>query len=203
MSATTIPRLIVFARVPRLGQVKTRVAATVGDQRALAIHRELLTAVLRRLGTGLQCERVLAIAGDDDGECARLAGEFGYLLVQQGQGDLGARMDAALRLAVDDGRLPVIVGSDCPSLEPRDLAEAFCALRRYDAVLSPATDGGYALVGVSRALPAMFSGIDWGTPDVLRQTRDALRGAAASWVELREVSDVDTFDDYQAWRASQ
>lgn len=200
--------LIVFARVPRHGTVKTRVAARVGPARALEVHRELLVATLRALGPvpggapgGL--ERELCIDGDDvAGECAALAQAHGYRLTRQPGGDLGERMADVLEARLAAHRLPIVVGSDCPVLRASDVAEAIEALRAHDAVLAPARDGGYALVGVRRPLRAMFDGIVWSTTGVLEQTRARLRGAGASWHELRTVSDVDTWDDYLDWRAS-
>lgn len=205
--AEPAPSVIVFARAPRLGRVKTRLASTIGEQAALQAHRELLRRTARVAaslrgqpgfdGSSLQ----LSIDGDDpDGECADLAREFGMRFDHQPGGDLGERMYAALAAELRLGRLPVLVGSDCPALQAGDLLDAIAALRRGEAVFAPAEDGGYVLVGLARACAAPFEGIDWGSHQVMEQTRARLRAANLRWTELRTLWDVDRPADWVRWR---
>ena len=174
-------RLILFAKTPRLHEVKTRLVPRLTPEQALALHEAMLadqTAFLTRLGnSGRSCE-------------VRLDAE-------QGDGDLGARMHRALSRAFADGAAAAaIVGADAPTL-PRALVEdAFARLSRgADAVIVPAHDGGYVLVGASHPVPALFAGVPWGTPSVLDATR---RLALASGLVLAETapwSDVDVEGD--------
>ena len=105
-------------------------------------------------------------------------------------------IDHATRCGLETADAVVLNGSDCPSLEPADLERAagwLCG--DAECVLGPATDGGYYLVGLRRALPGLFSGIDWGTPRVLAQSRDWLRANAVDWAELRQLPDIDRAAD--------
>ena len=125
--------------------------------------------------------------------------QFDVRLRPQGRGDLGERMLRALR------RHPgaVLIGSDCPALRPADLRAAARALRGgADAVLAPAEDGGYALIGVRRAARTLFDGVDWGSARVLAQTRRRLRRLGWRWTELRTVWDVDRPEDVLRLRKS-
>jgi len=108
--------------------------------------------------------------------------------------DLGARMEAAFRDAFARSTPLLVIGADCPALEPVDLRDAAFALERHDAVIAPAEDGGYVLVGLARAQP-IFDGMPWGGPQVLARTRERLRDAGASWHELRMLWDVDRPED--------
>ncbi len=198
------PRVVmVFARVPRLGAVKTRLAARVGDEEALRVHRALLEQALSVAGGVASAQGELWIADEDtEGECMSLASRYGLCLRRQRDGDLGERMHDALSGALGRGHLPVLIGCDCPVLSGRDIVDAFEALGQVDAVFAPTEDGGYALVGVARPMPEAFSGLDWGGSRVMEDTRRILRARAARWRELRTLWDLDDGDDYLRWRAS-
>ena len=197
------PRLIVFARVPILGRVKTRLAASIGDEAALAVHRALLATTLERAVEASPGELELCIDGDDPhGECAALARASGARLRRQSGASLGERMDEALTRALGDGCLPVLVGCDAPALKADDLHAAFEALAQVDAVFAPAEDGGYALVGCSRPIAEAFRAIDWGSPTVMAETRVRLTGAGIGWCELRTLWDVDDAEDLRRWQAT-
>jgi rSAM/selenodomain-associated transferase 1 len=196
-------RLIVFGRLPARGRVKTRLAAGVGEARALAVHVALLERTLA-LGEAGGWTREFR---HPDGERAAhplldaLAAR-GWTVAAQRGADLGARMHEALAAALADGERPVLVGSDCPVLGRADLEAAFAALEgpdAADAVFAPAEDGGYALVGVSRPLPALFEGIAWGTSGVMAATRARLAACGARAVALRTVWDVDLEADLRRW----
>ena len=193
--------VMVFARAPRLGAVKTRLAAGVGEQEALRVHRVLLEHALDIAAGVPAAAGELWIAGDDvGGECARLAARRGLRLEHQCEGDLGARMHAALCGALRGARVPVLIGCDCPPLDVRDVEDAFDALERFDAVFAPTEDGGYALVGAARELPGAFEGLAWGGPEVMSETRRRLRAQSARWHELRTLWDLDDANDYARWQ---
>ncbi len=194
--------LIVFARVPRLHAVKTRLAASIGPEQALAAHRALLRRTLAVVAAADAESRWLQFAGaDDEQECARLGGEFGLRVRAQTDGDLGERMAVAIGHALESHDRVVLVGSDCPVLEVADLDQAFEALESYDLVLSPAEDGGYALIGAARIGLPVFSPVDWGSERVLRQTLAQAAAAGLQVRQLRTVWDVDTVEDWERWKA--
>ncbi|MFM1989606.1 MAG: Phosphoenolpyruvate guanylyltransferase [Pseudomonadota bacterium] len=201
-------RLIVFAKLPVPGRVKTRLAATVGEAAALDAHRRLFAATLALARDGAVGRRELRY--DDCGRppdaptraALEALADAGWSVGPQRGADLGARMREALEDALAAGDRAVLIGCDCPVLRPDDLAAAFAALDAHDAVLAPAEDGGYALVGLARPLPGLFDGIDWGTGTVLEATRGRLAAAGARWHELRTVWDVDVEADLARWAAS-
>ena len=119
--------------------------------------------------------------------------------INQPQGDIGARMLHAFEHHfAQHAKLPLLlVGTDCPVLAPGHLQQAAQALKQHDVVLIPAEDGGYVLVGMRVLVPQVFEGIAWSTPQVMAQTREQLRRAGVSWLELPTLWDVDEPADWQ------
>ena len=192
--------IIVFARVPRLGEVKSRLAARAGQQQALDIYRQMLRRVLGQVAAVEYGLRELCIFGDDaEGECAALAQEFSLSLAVQVGDDLGERMYRRLLHHTRQGRRSVLIGSDCPWLQSTHLRQALELLKNHDQVFAPALDGGYVLVGSRSARPEVFQGIDWGSSRVMSQTQDQLRRIGASVGLLAHFRDVDDWDDWLAW----
>ena len=201
-SVSVRARIIVLAKVPRAGQVKTRLARALGDMQALAAYRELLRRTLDTVAALKDVERELCIAGDDEArECEMLADALGFSLTRQQEGHLGERMAHALRRSLDEAKPALLVGADCPILETTDFVQALDVFDEHDAVFLPTLDGGYALVGAARRLPPVFEGIAWSTDQVMSQTEQALRAAGHSYRLLRRVWDVDDYDDWVRWRA--
>ena len=189
--------LIVFARAPEPGRVKTRLAPALGAVAAARLHAQLVERTLRTATQAGFREVHLCCAPQPKGKFfSAMKRRFGVRLTSQGRGNLGERMHRALR------RHPgaVLIGSDCPALRPADLRAAARALRAADAVFSPAEDGGYALVGVRRSARALFDGVQWGGTKVMAQTRTRLRRLGWRWKELRTVWDVDRPEDLQRLR---
>lgn len=190
--------LIVFARAPEPGRVKTRLAPLLGAGGAAALHAWL---VERSLRTALRarCARV-ELHGTPQAHhpfflaCAR---RYGVRLRAQGAGDLGARMHRALERALASAPCAVLIGSDCPSLRPEDLRAAVRALQGGEqAVCTPAEDGGYALIGLRRSARGLFAGVPWGSASVFAATRRRLARLGWSWRSLPTVWDVDRPEDY-------
>jgi rSAM/selenodomain-associated transferase 1 len=194
------PALIVFARAPEAGSVKTRLAPLLGAQGAVTLHARLVERALRTAVAAGFARIYLYGTPSMNGKFFRLmATRHGVLLRAQGGGDLGERMHRALR------RHPgaVLIGCDCPVLRPADLRDAAEALRSgADAVLSPAEDGGYVLIGLRRTSRRVFAGVEWGGSQVLAQTRARLRALGWRWTELRTVWDVDRPEDVERLRRS-
>lgn len=193
------PRRIVavLAKAPEPGRVKTRLAADVGDARATKIYRALGRAAVDALRGGAHRTIVYVDPPDDDAlDCARAwLGPEGVEYRPQSGGDLGARMSAALEecLAVADEAL--LVGADIPGIDRETVEAAFAALHGHDAVIGPAIDGGYYLLGAARPHPELFTGIEWSTERVLAQTlaRTAELGLSVALLEAK--TDVDTLAD--------
>ncbi|MCX7380179.1 MAG: TIGR04282 family arsenosugar biosynthesis glycosyltransferase [Alphaproteobacteria bacterium] len=177
---------IVFGRAPRLGTGKRRLAREIGDRAALRFHGAQLNGLLRRLGRDRRWHTILAVTPDR----AFVRVPHGVTVMDQGRGDLGARMRRALAC----GRRAVLVGCDIPDIGPADIAAAFAALGRTDAVFGPAEDGGYWLVGLGPRRPARpFAGARWSSPDALADTlRNFVRYRVAF---VRRRRDVDTLAD--------
>ncbi|HMQ87740.1 MAG TPA: TIGR04282 family arsenosugar biosynthesis glycosyltransferase [Flavilitoribacter sp.] len=189
--------LIIFIRNPEPGKVKTRLAAAVGDERALAIYRELLD-LTRRAALGSEAEKYLWYSHFVDKADGWPESDFRKML-QQGE-DLGDRMAYAFETVLADHGKAVIIGSDCPYLSPVLLDEAFEALDDSDFVIGPATDGGYYLLGMNRFVPEIFQGIEWSTDTVFRETVARIRQSGADYEVLPQLSDVDEIADWERFQ---
>ncbi len=192
--------LVVFAKAPLLGRVKSRLAAGIGEEAALAFYQRTLEAVLARLDGGGPWRTRLAVT-PDEAAGAEALWPTATSRVPQGSGDLGERMGRFLAEAAP-GRPVAIVGSDIPDVAAVHVACAFQALERRDLALGPATDGGYWLIGASLPLPGrVFENVRWSTAharaDTLRNA-DALDLATALADELEDVDDVEGYRRFLA-----
>ena len=189
-----------FARAPVPGRVKTRLVPLLGKEGAARLHACLLEKTLGTANAaGFDRIYLYGTPGIRSGYFKDLKRRFGVHLRAQGGGNLGDRMHRALRSHPG----AVLIGSDCPALRPADLRAAARALRAgAAAVLSPAEDGGYALIGLRRASRRLFEGITWGSSRVLAQTRSRMRRLKWRWRELRTVWDVDRPEDVARLRRS-
>ena len=177
-----------------LGKVKTRIAATVGENVALEIYTQLLDHT-HRVAIEVKVDKFLFYS-DFIPEQKEAYPGYHYML-QEGE-DLGERMcNAFASLFARGYSNVVIIGTDCPDLEASDLNTAFLALSRNDMVIGPAKDGGYYLLGMRRFHPELFRGIHWSTERVLELTLDAADEARLDYEFLRLHSDVDTFADWE------
>lgn len=189
--------ILVFAKAPEPGKVKTRLCPPLSPEEAAALHRNLVRHTLR---TAIRAELgpvSLYCAPDTDHpffqHCAR---DYGIELRPQTGRDLGARMAGALAQTLQSAEQALLIGSDCPSLTETDLAAAGRALRDgRDAVLGPAEDGGYVLIGLRRPQPTLFTSMHWGGSTVLDATRQRLLELNLSWEELPPRWDLDRPDD--------
>ena len=191
--------LIVFARAPHPGLVKTRLIPLLGAEGAAALHVRLLKHTLATVRKASFADIELHCAPTADDPFFRFcAGHFGVRVFAQAEGDLGARMHAAFEHALPACPHAILIGSDCPALTPRHLRQADRALHEgVDAVFVPCEDGGYALVGLRRPNPRIFSGITWGGDAVMADTRRQLAALGWQWRELETLWDVDRPEDYQ------
>lgn len=194
MTAAAI--LCVFARVPRLGAVKRRLARTLGDAQALDAHCRLVVDTLGRLSRVPGFVTELWIDGEPDARCRAWSSRFGLPLRRQQGADLGERMSHALTDALGRAPRALLVGTDCPPIDAAYVSGALAALDDHAVVLGPAVDGGYGLVGLREPVPALFAGIAWGTPSVLRQTLAVATGQGITVCLHEEIWDVDDAADW-------
>lgn len=199
MTGQRRPVAIVFARAPRLGTVKRRLARGIGAMAALRFYRRQLAATVRPLARDRRWRCVFAVTPDHARGWGRLVRGLGSPgLRPQGPGDLGARMARAMR---PHRPRVVLVGCDIPGLGPADIAAAFRALGRADAVFGPALDGGYWLVGMGPRRPARpFARVRWSGPHALADTLANFRGRRVAL--LRPRRDIDTAEDLRAMEHS-
>jgi uncharacterized protein len=189
-------KLIIFLKAPRPGLVKTRLAQALGPEAAARIYQQLAAMLMKSLNELEPVE--LRFAPDDAFPEIRPWLRPGWTALPQGEGDLGKRLLRAFEEAFERGsRRVVVIGSDCPGITPEDIHHAWTALLRNELVLGPACDGGYWLIGLNRLLPELFEGISWSTAGVLGQTESRAHTAGASWIRLRELSDIDTVEDWE------
>ena len=190
-------RLIVFAKAPVPGQVKTRLIPALGAPGSAALYEQL---VLNILSIAID-----AHVGPVDLWCApssnhpfflQCVQRFQIILLNQIEGELGSRMAHAFQQTLRTASYALLIGTDCPSLTVHDLQEVAGVLRQgIDAVIGPTEDRGYFLIGLRRYAPELFTGISWGTESVLDQTRACLRRLGWKWHELSERWDVDRPED--------
>jgi rSAM/selenodomain-associated transferase 1 len=186
-------RVLVFAKAPIPGQVKTRLTGKYGEQGAARLHSSLLRRILSLLKAARLCRVTLCCSPDTKHAlflaCRR---DYGVELCTQKGADLGQRMLHAFAKTLAETPLVLLIGSDCASLGVGDLRSALLALAAgKDAVLGPAEDGGYLLLGLSRLDSSLFRRIHWGSGQVLAATRRRLRRAGFDWLELPSGWDVD------------
>lgn len=196
--------IIVFAKAPRPGTVKTRLVPALGAEGAAALHVKLVRRTLDTLrAASIGSAQLYCAPGIDDPFFWFCAGHYGVTLEAQSAGDLGERMRGALEKALATHAAALLVGTDCPALTARHLLQADRALREGDdAVFVPCEDGGYALVGAKRADSRLFEDIRWGSAGVMAETRQRLSGLGWRWTELDTLWDVDRPEDHERLLAS-
>ena len=190
--------LIVFARAPRLGRVKTRLAAQIGARAATDTYRRLLWRTIAFSECADCSQRYLYCAGGDEKDYfqTRLDAALWRVRVQC-PGDIGVRMCAAMAEALSGHDIAVLIGTDVADASAADLDAALAALDKHEAAISigPTSDGGYWLIGLRQLVPALFTDIPWSTAAVYETTRQRLRhlGLTVSSLALRH--DVDEMGD--------
>lgn len=194
-------RLLVFAKAPVPGRVKTRLARHVGRRAAAGLYRGLLADTVGMAVSAHVAPVELWVSPGRHPALDAIARRHGLVQRVQPPGDLGARMDRASRRALRDGGPVVIIGGDCTGLTAGHLAAAFGALEAgRDVVLAPAPDGGYTLIGLARPAPGLFRAMPWGSSAVLAETRRRLRRARLDAQLLAAADDLDDPADLRRYR---
>ncbi|QDK81409.1 glycosyltransferase [Spirosoma sp. KCTC 42546] len=191
----TVDRLIVFVKNPIPGQVKTRIARTVGDARAVDVYRHLLGYTQQ-------------LVKDFADECVVYYGDFinpddgwnRYPKHQQTGVDLGERMlNAFWEQFAAGANKAVIIGSDCLTITPDHIRRALNVLDTTEVVIGPATDGGYYLLGMNQLQPFLFQDMPWSQPELCQLTELAILQHNRTFARLDELTDIDEWADYERY----
>ncbi|HEY5372002.1 MAG TPA: TIGR04282 family arsenosugar biosynthesis glycosyltransferase [Hanamia sp.] len=184
--------LIVFVKNIMEGHVKTRLAATLGNNAAMDIYKQLLRNVHYKIQP-LDVDKIVFYS--DFIEEDIWENNLFQKKIQQGN-DLGERMKNSFKSSFTDGyKNAIIIGTDCPGININILENAFLKLNDSDIVIGPATDGGYYLLGTKKEYPFLFQNIEWSTNKVLQQTIDLCDKNQLSYFLLTELSDIDEEKD--------
>lgn len=190
--------VLIFAKAPVPGEVKTRLAAAIGAERAAALYARLARRTLEIALAANVGSVVLCCAPD----CSHpffqnLANELGITLEPQRGADLGERMYAAMELAMHRAQASLVIGTDCPFIDAGYLRTGAAVLGEGDVpvVIGPANDGGYVLIGASRLSSRLFENLPWGADRVLSLTRQRLQALGWGWRELPSLTDIDRPQD--------
>lgn len=193
--------LMVFAKAPRPGRVKTRLAASVGDKAAVDVYRALGRTVVEKVAGGSFQTWVCFDPPDATSEMRRWLGE-GLAYRPQSAGDLGDRMSEAIRYGLTIADRVCVIGTDAPDVDRGLVESAISALDGHDVVLGPAVDGGYYLIALDAPQPQLFQDIPWSSEAVLERTLAAARRSGLDVHLLRELRDVDHVEDVPtAWKS--
>ena len=185
------PRVVLFTRFPESGRAKTRLIPALGAERAAQLHRVLTERTVQAVrSSGLMLE--LRTTGAPTAAFEEWLGP--QSIVDQGEGDLGNRLSRA-----GPPYPTIFIGADAPDLTPALLQLAAHELQNASAVIGPAEDGGYWLLGLSHTVDAVFEGIEWGTSSVFGQTMDRLTAVGIDPVLLSKLADCDRPEDLARW----
>lgn len=190
-------KLIIFSKNPVPGKVKTRLAATVGNANALKVYCKLLVHTAR-ITRALNIPKVVYYSHEVEQGDAFAPGDF-EKKVQQGN-DLGERMRKAFSAELSAADEILIIGSDCYELQTDHLKHAFSQLRENDAVIGPAKDGGYYLLGMKKVHSEIFQNKDWGKSEVFEDTMHDFKELQLNIAVLPELNDVDREEDLGSLR---
>ncbi len=188
--------LLIFIKNVQKGKVKTRLAQTLGDDKALKIYQALLEHTHSVADTFVGNRMVFYSQFIEENDSWQVSKFQKYL--QQGN-DLGERMQYAFETAFEENDTVIIIGSDCASLTPEILQKAVEKLENHDFVLGPALDGGYYLLGMSTFQPLVFEEIKWSTSEVLSKTVQHIKDLNKTYALLEPLSDIDYAEDWEKW----
>jgi rSAM/selenodomain-associated transferase 1 len=188
--------IAVFARAPDPGHAKTRLIPRLGAAGAARLQEQLIERALARARAVPDARVTLWTTGQDANDfMPRAAAAAGAALRHQHGKDLGERMSNAVSETLAGSGAMLLIGTDCPAQRSEDLVDAAAALETADAVVQPAEDGGYVLLGLRRPLHELFEGIVWGSASVLAATRARALEHNMRLVELPMCWDLDRTDD--------
>ena len=189
--------LIVFARKPVKGKVKTRLGKVIGCYRAMEVYRFLLMSTLRELQTIRRVRKILMVA--DPADISWFRRQLfcrGWIVRPQTVGNLGRRMEQAFSYELRRSGSVVLVGSDVEAIQAKDIIQTFTLLGQgVETVIGPALDGGYWLLGRSDCDADIFNDIKWGGSQVFSKTKKKLESTGCSYCEISQRRDIDSRSD--------
>ncbi|MCU7958793.1 MAG: TIGR04282 family arsenosugar biosynthesis glycosyltransferase [gamma proteobacterium symbiont of Bathyaustriella thionipta] len=185
--------ILLFTKTAIAGQVKTRLVPPLSSQQAAQLALQLQIQTIEKIRQASLATLIIYSYPQCD---------FSASLTcrKQHGADLGERMYNATQETLLSYDQVVLLGSDCPVMQAGYIDQAIHALQQFDAVIGPAEDGGYVLLALKKTARSLFSNIDWGTEQVLRQTRSALADRHWHWQELETLWDVDRAEDYARYQ---
>lgn len=194
----------------RAGQVKTRLAAAIGDQNAADLHRIFVHHLCTELAIAANRRQLVVTPWGDQSLVASQLDQWGlaaqWAIVDQGDGDLGQRMRRWFGGALVDDAAAILIGADCPLVDAAAIAAAGESLAQADVVLGPAADGGYYLIGMNKDVAAkrksdpLFDDVPWSTDRVFEITLDRCQRAGLRVATLPQREDIDTVDELNRLR---
>ncbi len=194
--------LVVMAKAPVVGKVKTRLIPELGEYGAVEVYQQLLEETLKRAAERDSYVREISCSPDiHHPEFKRLSEQYRYSLRQQPEGDLGQRMSQVFDQALAEYTSVVMIGSDLINIHAKDVERAFELLKQKNpVVLGTTADGGYGLIGLSQYVPQLFEDIPWSTSQVTAITRKRAEDINLNVIEITGFQDIDTYDDYMNYR---
>ncbi len=193
-------QLIIFTRYPEPGKTKTRLIPALGAEGAANLQFQMTETTIIKANKLSNMMSLLVEIRFAGGNFQLMKNWLGSDLKyqEQGTGNLGERITRAFESAFNQGmKYVVIIGTDCPSLTPGMMLQAFAKLTQSDVIIGPATDGGYYLIGLKKIIPELFQGINWGTSVVLSQTVAIAQNINLAIDYLPELSDIDRPEDLE------
>ncbi|XWN37182.1 MAG: TIGR04282 family arsenosugar biosynthesis glycosyltransferase [Balneola sp.] len=193
-------KIVIFVKNAVPGKVKTRLAKTIGDEKALNVYLNLLEITKKEV-LKVEAKKEVWYAWDigiDD-----IWEESLFVKKVQIEGDLGEKMkDAFNKSFIEGTEKMILIGSDCPTLTGEIIEEAFDKLNKNDVVFGPSEDGGYYLIGMSSFKPEVLEDIEWSTEKVMEQTEQKARENIISLAKLEPLNDIDNEEDWKEYLAS-
>jgi rSAM/selenodomain-associated transferase 1 len=188
-------RILVFAKAPVIGQVKTRMQAALSERQCLELYQQMLNHCLQQLSQSRLAPVELWVTGDHP-YWKKLSQHYEFSLRFQQGDDLGQRMAHALNESLSYSESVVVIGTDCPFMDSDYLEQAFINLAENSpVVLGPALDGGYVLIGLRQFSARLFEGIPWGTDQVLARTLQQISVLDWPCCVLDSLADIDRPED--------
>lgn len=188
--------LIIFLRLPEKGKVKTRLAASIGEEAALEIYLQMVNITLEA-ASQVEAKIYLFYDGGLPPKDLQIK-SYDYLL-QQGN-ELGEKIFHAFEYVLSRHSKAIIIGSDCPEISSNILLKSFQLLQYHDITLGPAFDGGYYLLGCKKLYPSLFHAIPWSQPSTMRETINRIEDLKLTYQLMDILSDIDTVEDWECFQ---
>jgi uncharacterized protein len=194
-------KLLIFTKSPILGEVKTRLQPDYSPEESLIIYKKLLFDTLERTKNIEDVDVELCCAPDRNTSFfLHCENDYPITLSNQEGADLGERMAFSISVTLQTYAKVVVIGTDCPDIDEGYIQQAFSKLNEHDAVIGPAVDGGYVLLGLKEFSTEIFSGITWGEDSVFKKTQDTINRIGWTCHHLETKHDVDRPEDLHRYQ---